>query len=125
MVKIINEYKGKVYKFIPRVYGCKGCAFECDGKYNCLLDWKDSKFNDLLVCGHLDGMWQDMTNQYEYGVEYFYNGHWIIEQTGLDELCEAKDYIEIHKKNHPEDKLRPIRREIGKWKEVKDNEKTA
>lgn len=63
-----------------------------------------------------------MTKRYEYGVEYFYNGHWIIEQTGFDELCEAKDYIDVHKQIHPEDKLRPVRREIGKW-EVVENEK--
>jgi hypothetical protein len=66
-----------------------------------------------------------MKKQYEYGVESFFNDNWIIEQTGFDELCEAEDYINIHKQNHPEYKLRPVRREIGEWKEVKDNEKTA
>lgn len=57
-----------------------------------------------------------MKKQYEYGVESFYSGNWIIEQTGFDELCEAKDYIEIHR--HPEYRLRPVRRKIGKWEVV-------
>lgn len=59
-----------------------------------------------------------MTKQYEYGVEFFFNGHWIIGQTGFDELCEAEDYIEMRKKYFPEDKLRTVIREVGEWKEV-------
>lgn len=59
-----------------------------------------------------------MKKQYEYGVEEFYDGYWIIVQTGFDELCEAKDYIDAHKQNYPEDRLRLVRRGIVKWEEI-------
>lgn len=122
MIKITNEVNGKLYELVPEKnwrIPCKGCAFTTNnGDGICLL--KDDSFHGCSVCSMLRCIWKEVKDekQYEYGVESIFDGHWIIEQTGFDELCEAKDSIDAHQKNYPEDKLRIVRRRIGKWEEV-------
>lgn len=118
-MKIINEVNGKLYELVKDKGICEGCSFLTKDN-DCILQKAQREFFGINVCGKLCGKWKEINNekQYEYGVESLYNGNWIIEQTGFDELCEAKDYIEIHKQNHPEDKLRTVRREIGKWEVI-------
>lgn len=123
MIKITNEIDGKLYELVKDKHICDACSFLTKDN-DCILPKEQREFFGINVCGKLCGRWKGIKNkkQYEYGVESFYSGHWIIEQTGFDELCEAKDYIEIHKKNHPEYKFRTVRREIGEW-EIVENEK--
>jgi hypothetical protein len=63
MIKITNEANGKLYELVPRrdERDCSGCSFEITtGKYNCSLPLKESLFNDIFVCAHLEGIWKEV-----------------------------------------------------------------
>jgi hypothetical protein len=63
MIKITNEINGKKYELVPRgdERDCSGCSFEITtGKYNCSLPLKESLFNDIFVCAHLEGIWKEV-----------------------------------------------------------------
>lgn len=62
MIRITNEFNGKLYELVPETYICEGCDLKkkCNGSY---LEIINGMFNGCNVCGKLHGIWREIKDE--------------------------------------------------------------